>query len=498
LEGTNEMDLIKTLGALNRWWTEGKVADVEPFKRLDYDALEMNLLSDDVIIIVGSRQVGKSTLMYQLIQHLLKSTTPKRILYIEGDNFKLNTITKNMLEESLSVYQTYILKESLEKCRERVYIFIDEVQKIEKWATSLKNWHGTNKKNIKFIISGSSSTKIMKDCEKILVGRYMDQIVVPFKFLETVRYFFHKQGAPEMESLLREKRRKLRDGFMKMIKTPEVKKPDIHAYFNVLKSCQSELGIYEKGLSLLLNQFFVQGGYPRVVIEEDKRQKMNHLRTIINGVIDTDLAKTYSLRKEDFMKNLLVLLAHQSSKTLNIKDIQNTLGEKSQITVTKYLHHLRDGLLVYLAQNISLGKKSRIRKIVKKAYINDIGIRNYLVNLLDDSILTDPAEMGFVAETVAFNHCIRFRHNITGIKGEICYWKKNGNEVDVVIPFGNKLFPIEIKYRNHIDSGDFSGINAFIESERNSAKVGFIISKNQLELRRNIIVVPMLLFLLIC
>lgn len=508
LERNPEQEVLRILGTFNRWWSEGKVSDVEPFKRLDFDALQLNLLKDEIIVIVGARQVGKSTMIKQAIENLLnppkaksvlEPVDPKRILYIDGDHSGFKTFSKHALEDCLSIYQTYILKEELQKVKERVYVFIDEVHKIgEGWCTTLKNWYDINKK-IKFIVSGSSNTKIIKECRKVLVGRYHDQIIVPFKFLERLRYFFYENKTPELDQQFRELKRKIRGSLIVILKKESPKESDIESFFNTLKYYYNELAIYEKGLEMILNDYFIRGGYPRVVKEKYKTEQMNHLRTIINGVIDTDLAEAHSFRKEDFMKNLLVILAYQNSQILNMENLKSLLGEKSTITTQKYMKYLEEGLLISLSHNIRLNPLKRIRKVIKKVYINDIGIRNYLVSFFDDTVLTRPEQVGFIAESIVFNHCRRLQYNITqGIKGNIFYWKNNGNEVDVIIPFADKLIPVEVKYRNRIDPEDFSGISTFIKNEKRCANIGFIVSKNTLELSGRIIVIPMILFLLFC
>ena len=147
----------------------------------------------NIIALIGARQVGKTTMIEQSIEDLLLETDPRRILLIIGDNSELNTISENPIDECLHVYEKYILREDLNKISDKVYIIIDEIQRIEKWADKIKSWYSINK-NIKFLVSGSSSTKILNDSTKPFVGRVTYQIVVPFKLLENIRYVYTKSG----------------------------------------------------------------------------------------------------------------------------------------------------------------------------------------------------------------------------------------------------------------------------------------------------------------
>ena len=71
LNDTAEADLIRVLTTFNPWWTTGKITDVEKFRRLDFKILSQKITTRGAIALVGARQVGKTTLMEQLINHLL-------------------------------------------------------------------------------------------------------------------------------------------------------------------------------------------------------------------------------------------------------------------------------------------------------------------------------------------------------------------------------------------------------------------------------------------
>src|SRR3989338_3235225 len=153
-------EILRILKTFNPWWEAGKIENVEPFQRLDFFAIKDRLNDAEIVTLVGARQVGKTTMMEQLVENLLSVEDPMRIFFIRADNAGLNAVSKSPIEDSLQVYQ-------------------EEVQKVENWAQSVKSWYDINKK-IKFVISGSSSAKIIMDSTRPFVGRAVTQILVPF------------------------------------------------------------------------------------------------------------------------------------------------------------------------------------------------------------------------------------------------------------------------------------------------------------------------------
>ena len=87
MDGLKVLEVIKKI---NPWFRNNLVptAQLEHFRRREFDILEKDLIKMDMTtLIIGARRVGKSVLMYQLIDSLLKKGIDgKRILFIQGDN----------------------------------------------------------------------------------------------------------------------------------------------------------------------------------------------------------------------------------------------------------------------------------------------------------------------------------------------------------------------------------------------------------------------------
>ena len=116
------MDKTK-LEEFNPWWSNNKV-DLElalPFKRDIYFEAENHLDKKFIIALVGLRRVGKTTIFYQLIQKLIQShINPANILFFSFDEMSAE------LNEVLDAYKEFQSKNFRE---EKIYIFLDEIQK---------------------------------------------------------------------------------------------------------------------------------------------------------------------------------------------------------------------------------------------------------------------------------------------------------------------------------------------------------------------------------
>lgn len=175
---------------LNHWWREGKVKEslAKKYKRECFNELLDLLEKRQIIVICGLRRVGKSTLMYQLIQHLIeKGNNPLNIIYFSFDK-RIGEI-----EDILHAYSK-ITEKDYEK--EKVFVFLDEIYKLKEWHSKLKFLYDALP-NVKFIVSGSASLKIEKEARKDLTGRAFYIEMKPLSFAE----FFELKFETKLENI---------------------------------------------------------------------------------------------------------------------------------------------------------------------------------------------------------------------------------------------------------------------------------------------------------
>ncbi len=411
---------------------------------------------------------------------------------IRANNTELNTISDNVIKDSITVYEKYVLKEEVSRSHMATYIFIDEIQKVDKWYDVVRDYYDINK-NIKFVVSGSSSAKIIKDSTKALVGRAETQIVVPFKFLEFLRFADFKKG--KTDDYLRGGLVEIRSELQKLMET-KVTKKKLQQFFNMLEIKYKSLIVYESSIKEALDMYFVKGGYPAVIKEANLRRCIDILSTNIRDVVNTDIVGLYGIRKTVAMDKLLVLLSKDSSDNFNLAKISDTIGEDIK-TLSEYVKYLEDTFIISISENYSFSKSNRIRKKIKKVFFNDIGIRNVINNTFIDNIILNPNEIGKIVETVVHDHCIRLKFKIsTQLRPELFYWRDDKGEIDVIFEHRGRPIPIEVKYRNKIDGEDLRSTKEFVK--KNKSGFGICVSKDTFGISDTILIIPAWFFLILC
>jgi predicted AAA+ superfamily ATPase len=172
------------LAEMNHWWMEKEVRkDLVPEKRRAVlEKIKGDLHRRQIQIITGLRRVGKTTVFYQLIDELIKSkVSPFNILYCSFDEPELQG---KRIEEILKEYSK--LTEVNYK-KEKIYLFLDEVQKSKNWTADVKLIYDSLP-NIKILTSGSASLNILSEAKKSLGGRAIYYEVRPLSFSEFLKF----------------------------------------------------------------------------------------------------------------------------------------------------------------------------------------------------------------------------------------------------------------------------------------------------------------------
>lgn len=167
-------DLLLKIKSRNKWWETGAVTDREKkLKREGYLKLIRPAFDNRKVLgIIGLRRTGKTTLVFQAIDHLLtQGTASEQILYVLMEDVADDVKT---IDEVMSKYRD-IADVNMDK---ETYIFIDEIHLMKNWQMQLKSYYESGK-NIKFIVSSSSSTLLYKDAVESLVGRIQFISVAP-------------------------------------------------------------------------------------------------------------------------------------------------------------------------------------------------------------------------------------------------------------------------------------------------------------------------------
>ncbi|MCR4661275.1 MAG: ATP-binding protein [Clostridia bacterium] len=132
--------------------------------------------SDLIKIITGIRRCGKSVIMLQLKEELLKKTN--NVIYIDFESIRIKNIIKNVFD----------LLDYIDKCKtnkDKYYIFIDEIQNLNDWPDACKT---LRLENNSVFITGSNSKLLSGEFTKELSGRYVSFRIRPFVYSEISEY----------------------------------------------------------------------------------------------------------------------------------------------------------------------------------------------------------------------------------------------------------------------------------------------------------------------
>ncbi len=263
------------LEEMNHWWVRQAVdSDLAlPFKREAYTAILATLEQRFVIALVGLRRIGKSTILYQLIQELLQQKLPAENLLF----FSFDEATATLAE----VLQTYQEIHQKDLRQERVYVFFDEIQKQPRWENELKKYYDLYPK-LKFIISGSESLFIKKKTKETLAGRIFEYKLTPFTFREYLQ--------------------------LNRIDTR-----------------------YESQAVASFKKFLERGGFPETFTLKD-REFREYLRSIVvDKIIYKDIPKMFPLDDPEFLGVLLELVAANPGMYLDYQSLGQQFGKDRRL-----------------------------------------------------------------------------------------------------------------------------------------------------------------------
>jgi len=311
-----------------RNWSYKIIANTNlKFKRYLSTSIDWN---NRLIIIIGSRGVGKTTLMLQHIKEDLKNT--EEVLYTSLDNIYFTQKSIIHLVESF-------IQEGGK------YLFLDEIQKYKNWAIEIKNIYD-NFPELKIVLSGSSTTEIL-NAESDLSRRALYYKMGGLSFREFLNFncgtTFHKIALDEL------------------IKNHTEISFDINKNISPIKEFKNYLKF---------------GYYP--FFKEDVNGYHQRLRQVLNTVIEVDIPAVYSI---DFaasqkIKQMLGIIAELVPFKPNIKKLSHQIGI-SRESFIKYLQYLEKAEIVNLlyskTKGISLLKKP------EKIYLNNTNI-SYSLN----------------------------------------------------------------------------------------------------------------------
>ncbi|MFQ6129063.1 MAG: ATP-binding protein [Thermoplasmata archaeon] len=480
----DEMGLTRALHGQNPWWSSGTVPEAlsKPFRRRDFYTLREKIDHEAILAIIGPRQVGKTTVMHQLAQDLMRRVDPRRIIYFSFDYPYLDLLTEAPLTHILDTYATQVLREPVGELRDRIFVFLDEVCKLDDWSEVLKGWYDL-KRPIKFVLSDSSSQSILRGGSESLVGRIEIQRMLSLKFIDLIGYH-------EEIDVLRKANSELREALRLAVEND-----DADVFADVARQQLNALAPHEAKLRIYLHDYMLKDGYPGLLDVESLPESSRALRTYVDLTTYKDLIRLFDIRDPRALEGLISLIAHESSRRMSIETMARALGLRQE-TLNRYLDYLESAFLLSRSEFYTRSRASRMRK-PKKVYLTNSGLRNAITGTLRETTLQDPVEIGKIAETVAYDHCKRLKYCLE-LSGppELFYWNDRVAEVDMIMELFGKPVPVEVKYRSSVTTGDVRGVQRFMVAH--DSPLGLVITRDDFSSTEKIVLLPLWFFLLMC
>lgn len=440
---TTKDGILKVLSAYNPWWKTGTVSPkmAKSYKRFAFFEAMKRLNDKDIrrsVVLTGTRRVGKTTIQYQMIEALLNAgVAPQKIVFISMDHPMLKL---SQFQDVLECFHENIYPE------QDVYYFFDEVQYAQDWDRWLKTIYDTQP-DTRVVATGSASPALMKGTQESGAGRWTVIQVPTMSFYEYCELL----------------------GIERPILPEDLK------ITSLLHKTQIERTRIMMQLSKVQNHFmrYLQvGGFPELALAENDLMAQQIMREdVVDKVLKRDLPSLYKIRNATELERIFLYLCNVSSEIVSIEALTKELNGVTRSTVENYIQYLESANLIYQSWPVDMSGK-KVLKARPKIYIADAAIRNAV--LMDDSIASDPIEMGKVVETAVYKHINAFYYQLATSVGYFRGGKRN-KEVDIVVDYPNiKNILIEVKYREGAPIADDDAIIELCEE----ASAAIIVTKN--------------------
>ena len=309
--GSMSMAEIKELlKDFNPWWKQE--FELVYKERELFAQLQKFLPLPQMIALTGLRRVGKTTLMFKIVEDAIKGgVEPTNIVYFSFDEFTV------AIRTIMKVYEE-LLEKNLRKGK--YILLLDEVQKVDDWENQLKTVYDTFGQHVKIVISGSESLFIKRKSKETLAGRMFEFRVQTLSFKE----FLSFKGA-------------------------EFKPVDI----------------YTRELAKLFNEFTFTLGLPELVGITEKDIIKKYVREgLVEKIVYRDIPTLFRIKDITVMESLLNIFTEEPGQLVDISTLAKQLGISRQ-TLAMYLDYLEKAFLLRKLYNFSKNQRKVERKLKK-------------------------------------------------------------------------------------------------------------------------------------
>jgi len=465
----------------NPWWSDAaridsdknlKAVENSSIKWRQEKVVSFDLEKDAVYTLRGPRQVGKTTLIKNMIRGLLKSgTKPQSIFYYSLD-------LERKPEDIMRIFQQFLEFSNAYKIP-RKYVFLDEITLIEDWQYALKKIIdlGWGEKT-SFLLTGSSTIDLRKGTER-LPGRRgkvypPDKVLLPMSFREFCDSRGFSLPLPFSHITLRD--------FV-------FRSPKAYKKISPFKPFYPELQPFFDG-------YLRTGGFPLAVESLSS-----------SGEITPDVLETYSsviisdfekLGKNRVTLNQIIRRLYLTYTTpISWQSLGKSVDVASRNTTREYVELLADSFLVTILYFLDRKNRQASNKKNKKFYTVDSLIYRLFTSLASpvagEAMMENLEWIAKNVEGVVLNHLVRtveiqLAEGFSNLANTF-YWRSSKNrEIDIIVLLEDKEVPIEIKYQDRITPSDYTTLKRVF-------KRGIVVTRKDFFIDENIIGIPACFFL---
>lgn len=306
----------------------------EIIERLDLVERAFEFESQARYVFVGVRQAGKSYLMYQRAQDLVRQGHKvSEMVYVNFDDERLLGLKAEQMDQLLQAYRSIYEYQPI--------LFLDEIQNIEGWEHFVRRL--ANQKYMVYV-SGSNAKMLSRDIATTLGGRYIETKVFPYSFREYLK-------ASHIEL-----------------------------------TAASPYGSQRGELERCMARYFEWGGFPELMLFINKRHWLNEL---YEKILLGDIIQRNRIRNEHAFRLCMRRIADSLKTPLSYNRLANMIkatGVSANITtVSEYVGYCKDAYLLFSIENFAA--KFVERSTLKKYYFIDNGLLHIFLNDSETALL---------------------------------------------------------------------------------------------------------------
>ncbi|MFZ4726112.1 MAG: ATP-binding protein [Paludibacter sp.] len=287
---------------------------IEPF-------INKNLIK----VLTGQRRVGKSYLLFQLMQVIEQLDTNANLIYINKEDLNFDFI------RNAQDLNNYVISLSVDTRKN--YIFIDEIQDIVEFEKALRSLLLNENNDI--YITGSNANMLSGELATYLSGRYIEFNIMSLSY------------------------------------------PEFLVFHQIENSEEN------------LNNYFFYGGLPYLINLPLNNQVFEYLRSIYSTIVYRDVVSRYNIRNTVLLEKLIVFLADNIGNLFSAKRISDFLKSQQTNTspnqIQLHTEQLANSFLVHKVSRYDI-KGRRIFEVGEKYYFENLGIRNILIGYRPDDL----------------------------------------------------------------------------------------------------------------